>query len=186
MLHTVKTESLEQILARIQERFPKDKAAQIATFASEYYRWIAPEDLTERSPYDLYGAVIAHWELSQRRGLRECKVRVYTPQYEEHGWQSPHTVIEITTDDMPFLVDSLSMEINRHGYTIHFIIITPIISVRRDEQGQLLEVFSSDANPDGTITEAHLHIEVDQRLEPAVQDELQQNLVRVLEQVRTV
>ena len=186
MLHTtVKTESLEQVLARIQERFPKDKVAQIATFASEYYRWIAPEDLTERSPSNLYGAVIAHWKLIQRRGSRESKVHVYAPQYEEHGWQSPHTVIEIATNDMPFLVDSLSMEINRHGYTIHCI-IAPIISVRRDEQGQLLEVFSSDANAEGTNTELHLHIEIDQQLEPALQDELQQNLVRVLEQVRTV
>src|SRR2546421_9263557 len=122
MLHTVKAESLEQVLAYIWERCPQDKAAQIATFASEYYRWVAPEDLSERSPLDLYGAVIAHWKLSQQRGPRECKVQVYTPQYKEHGWQSPYTVIEITTNDMPFLLDSLSMEINPQGYTIHFII----------------------------------------------------------------
>jgi glutamate dehydrogenase len=185
MLHTVKTEILEQLLARIQESFPKDKMAQITTFASEFYRWIAPEDLTKRSPYNLYGAVIAHWKLIQQRKSRECKVHVYTPQYEEHGWQSPHTVIEIATNDMPFLLDSLSMEINRHGYTIHFISAS-IISVRRDEQGQLLEVFSSNANVEGTITESHSHIEIDQQLEPAIQDELRQNLVRVLEQVRTV
>jgi glutamate dehydrogenase len=185
MLDTVKANVLEQLLAYIQNHFPQGRAAQISAFASEYYRWIAPEDLSERGPGDLYGAMIAHWKLSQHRGAQECKARVYTPRSEEHGWQSPHTVIEITTNDMPFLVDSLSMEISRQGYTIHFI-IAPIISIRRDAQGQLLEVFSADANSEGTIPEAYLHIEVDQQREPARQEELRQGLVRVLEQVRIV
>src|SRR5437588_4531221 len=80
---------------------------------------------------------MAHWNLAQHRAPHECKVHVYTPQVEEHGWQSPHTVIEIITDDMPFLVDSTSMEVTRHGYAIH-LILSPIINVPRDAQGQLL------------------------------------------------
>ena len=184
-LHDTKTEFLEQVLAHVRERLPQDKAAHIATFASEYYRLIAPEDLIERSPLDLYGAVMAHWNLSQHRALQECKVHVYTPQVEAHGWQSPHTIIEIITDDMPFLVDSVSMEVTRHGYAIH-LILAPIMYVRRDAQGQLLEVLPPDAAPGDTITEALLHVEVDQQREPAVLDELRQDLVRVLGQVRAV
>ena len=42
-------------------------------------------------------------------------MRVYNPQFEEHGWQSTHTAVEIVTDDMPFLIDSVSMELNRAG-----------------------------------------------------------------------
>jgi ABC-type polar amino acid transport system ATPase subunit len=44
-----------------------------------------------------------------------ARVRVFNPSIEEHGWQSTHTIIEIVNDDMPFLVDSVAMEINRHG-----------------------------------------------------------------------
>ncbi len=185
IFNEAKTEFLEQVLAHVRDRLPQGKAAHIAAFASEYYRWIAPEDLIERSPLDLYGAAIAHWNLVQHRAPQECKVHVYTPQLEEHGWQSPHTVIEVITDDMPFLVDSVSMEVTRHGYAIH-LILAPIINVRRDAQGQLLEVLPPEAAPGDAITEALLHFEVDQQREPAVLDELRQDLVRVLGQVRAV
>jgi glutamate dehydrogenase len=85
MLQDAKTESIEQVLAYVRDRLPQDKATQVATFISEYYRWAAPEDLIDRSPLDLYGAAIAHWNLAQHRAPQECKVHVYTPQVEEHG-----------------------------------------------------------------------------------------------------
>jgi glutamate dehydrogenase len=185
MLHDTKTEFLEQVLAHVRERQRESKAAHIVAFTSEYYRWIPPEDLIERSPLDLYGAAMAHWNLAQRRAPQEWKVRVYTPQIEEHGWQSPHTIIEIITDDMPFLVDSVSMEVTRHGCAIH-LLLAPIMYVRRDTQGQLLEVFPPDAAPGDAITEALLHVEVDQLGETTVLDELRRDLVRVIGQVRAV
>ena len=55
---------------------------------------------------------------------------------EEHGWQSPHTVVEVVTDDMAFLVDSLSMGLNRTGLTI-FLTIHPVVGVVRDKRGTL-------------------------------------------------
>ena len=69
----------------------------------------------------------------------EPKLRVFNPMVEEHGWHSPHTVVQIVNDDMPFLVDSLQMEVQRHGLTLHFI-AHPIVTVRRDAQGQRLEL----------------------------------------------
>ena len=49
-------------------------------------------------------------------------MRVFNPTIEEHGWQSTHTIVEIVNDDMPFLVDSVTMEVNRHGLTLHLIV----------------------------------------------------------------
>ena len=59
------------------------------------------------------------------------RVRAFNPTLEEHGWQSTHTIVEIVNDDMPFLVDSVAMEANRHGLTLH-LIIHPILPVERD------------------------------------------------------
>jgi glutamate dehydrogenase len=187
MLHDAKAESIEQVLAYVRDRLPYDQAVHVSTFVSEYYRWTTPEDLFERSPRDLYGAAMAHWTLAQQRARRECKVRVYTPQIDEHGWQSPHTVIQVISDDMPFLVDSLSMEINYHRYTIHFT-VHPVIRVRRSSQGQLLEVLSSDASPEAedVLAEAFIHVEVDQQLEPAALETLRQGVSRVLKEVQAV
>ena len=46
------------------------------------------------------------------------KVRVYNPEFEQHGWRTGHTVVEVVTDDMPFLVDSTTMELSGHGPTV--------------------------------------------------------------------
>jgi glutamate dehydrogenase len=76
---------------------------------------------------------------------------------------------------MPFLVDSISMEISRHGRAIH-LVIRPIMRVRRDAEGRLLEV--GDGNPESLI-----HVELD-RLDPQAADELRSDLQRVLRDVR--
>ncbi len=36
-------------------------------------------------------------------------VRVFNPTLKSHGYESPHTLLQIVNDDMPFLVDSVSM-----------------------------------------------------------------------------
>ncbi len=61
-------------------------------------------------------------------------MRVFNPRLDENGWESAHTVVEIVGDDMPFLVDSVTMEINRQGLTLH-LIIHPVMRGRARRQG---------------------------------------------------
>ena len=61
-------------------------------------------------------------------------MRVYSPDFEEHGFGSPHTVVDIVTDDMPFVVDSVTTEVIRHGLGLH-LTVHPVVAVRRDEGG---------------------------------------------------
>jgi len=77
-------------------------------------------------------------------------------------------------DDMPFLVDSISMEINRHGSGIH-LMIRPIVQVRRDADGNLEELVEAGGIPESTI-----HVEVDRQTDPQALSELYDDLVRVL------
>ena len=58
------------------------------------------------------------------------QLKVYNPDRERDGWSSPHTVLEIVSDDMPFIVDSVTMELAREGYTID-LVIHPVVRVRR-------------------------------------------------------
>ena len=75
------------------------------------------DDLSGHSPRDLCGAALSEWSLLQQRGTGEIKVHVYNPDPERDGWDSPHTIVEIVTDDMPFLVDSVTMELAREGHS---------------------------------------------------------------------
>src|SRR5690349_8304606 len=125
-LEDAKAELIERAAAIAHDRLSGDDAASLSTFIQQYYAQVAPEDLIEIDVYDLYGAAVAHRNLARDRPPGTALVRVYTPQFAEHGWQSTHTVVEIVTDDMPFLVDSVRMELLRQGLSIH-LTVHPVI-----------------------------------------------------------
>ncbi len=177
-----KDELLDRVVDRVREQMPEDRAALAEEFARQYFAWIPREDLEGRSPIDLYGAAMSHFGFAYQRSPGEAKVRVYNPQFEEHGWQSTHTALEVVTDDMPFLVDSTRMEVNTRGYSIH-LMLHPIMKVRRDDGGRLVEVLPAEAEEDGAVSESVIHVEVDRQTEPEVLDELRARTERVLSQV---
>ncbi len=168
---------LEAAVARARVQAAAD-ADDVERWVRAYYAHVAPEDLADRSDADLAGAAVAHWGLAQTRQPREIKVRVYNPTAEEDGWESPHTVVEFVNDDMPFLVDSISMEITRHGSGIH-LLIRPIVRVVRDGDGRLEEVVD-----EGGMAESTIHVEIDRQTDPQVLAELRADLVRVLRDVQ--
>jgi glutamate dehydrogenase len=179
----VKNELLDKVVDRIREQMPPDQAPQVEEFARQYYGWIDEEDLEDRSPIDVYGAAVSHWGFAGQRGPGERKIRVYNPQFEEHGWQSTHTVVEMVNDDMPFLVDSTRTEINRQGYAIH-LMIHPVMKVRRDDEGRLLEVLPPDAEDEDALSESVIHVEVDRQTEPEVLEGLKRCIEKVLADVQ--
>src|SRR5215207_1974134 len=179
----VKDELLDKVVARIREQMSEDQVPQVEEFARQYYGWVDAADLEDRSPIDAYGAALSHWSFAGRREPGEWNIRVYNPHFEEHGWQSTHTVIEMVNDDMPFLVDSTRMEINRQGYAIHMI-LHPVMNVRRDEEGRLLEVLPPDADEEDVISESVIHVEVDRQTEPFVLEDLKQAIAKTLADVK--
>src|SRR5688500_2299772 len=94
---------IESVTERVRERMPAQEAPQVEEFVRQYY-WRAPAvELLERDALDSYGAALAHWGFARRRRPGTTTVRVYNPTFEQHGWQSPHTAVQIVCDDMPFL-----------------------------------------------------------------------------------
>src|SRR5690606_35443982 len=122
----------------------------------------------------------SQWHFIARRTAGSV-VRVFNPRLDEHGWESAHTVIEIVGDDMPFLVDSVTMEINRQGLTLH-LIIHPVLRVVRDDGGQLLRL--AESGDDEARRESVMHLEVDRRTDPADIKALREGLEHVLADVR--
>jgi len=179
----VKDELLDKVSDRIREQMTEDQAPLVEEFTRQYYGWVDAEDLEDRSPIDAYGAALSHWSFAGRREPGEWKIRVYNPQFEEHGWQSTHTVVEMVNDDMPFLVDSTRMEINSQGYAIHMI-LHPVMKVRRDEEGQLIDVLPPDADEEDAIAESVIHVEVDRQTEPEVLEDLRGSIEKTLADVK--
>ena len=179
----VKDELLDKVVARIKDQMAEDQAPEVEEFARQYYGWVDADDLEERSPIDAYGAAVSHWGFAGRREPGEWKVRIYNPLFEEHGWQSTHTVIEMVNDDMPFLVDSARMEINHQGYAIHMI-LHPVMKVRRDAEGRLTDILPPDSDEEDAISESMIHVEVDRQTEPPVLEDLKRCIEKTLADVR--
>ena len=165
---------LESAVARVRERLEGDQADDVERFVRAYYANAAPDDLAGRTDLDLYGAAMAHWRLARLRRPGELKVHVYNPNVEEHGWQSPYTVVETVIADMPFLVDSVTMEVTRHGSAMH-LVARPIMRLRRDEEGRLLEVDGEGGKPESLI-----HVEIDRITDVDALERLRADLARVL------
>ncbi|MFE2219071.1 NAD-glutamate dehydrogenase [Streptomyces canus] len=158
----------------------------VLAFLQRYYLHTAPEDLTGRDPVDIYGAALSHFRLGETRPQGTANVRVHTPTVEENGWTCTHTVVEVVTDDMPFLVDSVTNELTRQGRGIH-VVIHPQVVVRRDLTGKLIEVLTvphvGDL-PHDAHTESWIHVEIDRETDRGDLKQITADLLRVLSDVR--
>src|SRR5262245_53024349 len=113
---------LDEAKAELLDRAARSTGAVDAddvTFLHRYYRRVSAEDLVGRDPVDVAGAAYSHRELAGTRPQGSARVRVFTPTVDEHGWSSGHTVVEVVTDDMPFLVDSVAAELGQENRAIH-------------------------------------------------------------------
>ena len=136
----------------------------LAALLPAYYRHVDTEDLGARSDLDVYGAYASHHHLALERTPGQAKVRVFTPTVAEHGWSAAgHSVVEVVVDDMPFLVDSLTMELGRLVHDVR-LVVHPTFDVRRDDAGRLESVepvtSGSVTAPDGAVRESWMHIEI--------------------------
>ena len=135
-LETRKIALLEKAAAFAHETLDATQQAMAERFVDEFYEHVPPADIAERSPRDLWGAALSLWRFAERRSPGRAKIRVHNPEPVSDGWSSPHTIVEIVNDDMPFLVDSISLAINASGRVVH-LVIHPILTVTRDPTGRL-------------------------------------------------
>ncbi|MGW0504216.1 NAD-glutamate dehydrogenase [Micromonospora sp. NPDC003241] len=152
-----------------------------ATLVGRFWRFAPDEELIGFTAEEMLDAARAHRQLAEQRVPGELKLRIHSPDAEQH-----HSVVEIVTDDMPFLVDSVTALLNSHHLDVH-LLVHPLVVVRREPLGRLVEV-AADVEPDdaidGDLVESWMRIEIDPVRDPEVRDKLRRELQRVLTDVR--
>ncbi|HEV8624800.1 MAG TPA: NAD-glutamate dehydrogenase domain-containing protein, partial [Acidimicrobiia bacterium] len=159
-LQEARNSLLERATAYVRSRIHGAQAQAAENFVRTYWERVPAEDLLGRDPVDLAGAALAHLHLAERRPTGTARVRVYTPTFDDHGWASTHSVVEVVVDDMPFLLDSISIELVRQGCGLH-LVVHPVI--------------------DG---ESFIHVEIDRQPAGERLEALRAGLVAVLDDVR--
>src|SRR3990167_9331935 len=165
------TQALHNIIHSVQGHLKiqasRKEAGLLMKLAERYFSNCAVEDLAERTIDDLCGILSSHWQFTRERKAGEAKIRIFNPTKKEDGWETTHTVIQITYDDMPFLVDTTRMVINHHGCEIHFIIHFGGLNVKRDQIGVVTDISSSGVHDQTVSAEALIYIEIDRIVDDA-------------------
>jgi glutamate dehydrogenase len=178
----LESELIEAVVDRVRDRLPEAQAALAESFVRQYYHWVPGSDLAGRGEDDLYAAAIAHWELAQVRQPHEANVRVYNSASDRDSELAPRTLIDLVSDDMPFIVDSVTMELSRQGRSID-LVIHPVIRVRRDVEGRITDVLEPGDPATDAQAESILHAEVAQEHDPGRRSELAERMQHVLDEV---
>jgi glutamate dehydrogenase len=159
------------------DRRPTDSLLQ--SFLGVYYRDIPSDDVDSRRLNAAYAAAVANLELGRVRRPGETLVEVLSPELERDGWETERTILMFVTDDVPFLVDTVRMVLDRHRLGIH-LLVHPMLSVRRNDRHELTDV---DA-PDGRV-EAWTLVELD-RCPSLVRGQLEADVRAAIDDVHSV
>ena len=87
---------VDEVLELVGKRLAGPQREVLERFVARYFRQVDPEDLEERSPDDLYGAALSHWNFARRREAGQARVRVFNPSSGD-GWQRIVAVLNAVT-----------------------------------------------------------------------------------------
>ena len=85
-------------------------------------------------------------------------------------------MVEANVEDMPFLIDSVTEELRRHGLAVRNV-MHPVIGVERDGNGRLAAVVPARG---ALHRESVMHFEVDRRMPEAELEQLTSDVIRVI------
>ncbi|CAJ0557578.1 unnamed protein product, partial [Mesorhabditis spiculigera] len=162
-----------------------DEINQIVQFADQFYSFAALEELKERRISDLAGATISSWRMLMQHDAKTQAVRAYNPDFERHGWQSPHTVVEMVCPQTPFLINSIRMELNNRGYNIHTL-QTAVFCLELDKTGKAVGLSTQPSDVCGSSKTVVAFFEIDRCSSSSELRLIEAALVEVLEEVRLV
>ncbi|MCP2040949.1 glutamate dehydrogenase [Neisseria sp. HSC-16F19] len=128
---------IDSLIAQLQQLAEsQNQPAEFVRFLQYYYEDADARDLQSHPLAELVAAALSHYRFAtepRRRG----QARLRTLQHDAQAAFAPNrTVIEIVADDMPFLIDSLILNVNARHATLSWI-VHPVITAQRDDNGTL-------------------------------------------------
>ncbi len=173
---------LSVLIDLIKEKHKKIEASVIDVFIEKYFESVTHHEFTEKSIEEVYGATLSSWEFMQKRQQNRIKIEVFNPDLAKDGWQSTHTVIQILAPDMPFLIDTVRMEINRRHMSVHTAQASTICTIR-SEVGKLDKQAFMNSHIENGVNEALLYLEIDKHSDNEILQDIQNKLFSVLSEL---
>ena len=149
------TALLDPVFDAIRKRAGKTRQDDASAFASAFYQRMNEDELPMHGADGWAALANDFLDFARSRKPGAPIVRLFNPTLAKHGWESPHTVLQIVNDDMPFLVDSVTMALAERGVGVH-VLGHPVVKITRDRSGKLTAVGAG-------AVESMMHLEIDRQ-----------------------
>lgn len=108
----------------------------LESFISHFFGKLPAPDIDRLEPEQSAKLAEFSYDLLQNRKPGEPKIEILSPDQTEKKLGKMGTALFLINDDKPFLVDSLTAELVRQGFTIYEN-VHPILRLTRDAKGKL-------------------------------------------------
>lgn len=156
-----------------------DLPEHFADFLAVYYAGFADEDHETHDLRSLITDALRHYELGAQRRAGELRLRI-TPAAA--GGTGARTIVETVNDDMPHLVDTLTLTVRAHRLSVRTT-VHPVLRVKRDAAGRLRGFAEEGAD---VPPESWIRLETDPVTDPERIARLEEDLRRNLADVRRI
>ncbi|HUA81121.1 MAG TPA: NAD-glutamate dehydrogenase domain-containing protein, partial [Dyella sp.] len=151
--------------------FPTKRLDEAQFFISAFFARIASTDVDLHTPAEWAAVVAGLFDFMQQRQSGRTSVRV------TDAGHAARSAVEIVTDDMPFLVDTVTMVLS--DYSAIHAVLHPVVKIARDPNGQLQSIGDDQGKP-----ESVMHFEVDNIQDEATRTQVTSRIADALEDVR--
>jgi glutamate dehydrogenase len=145
------------------------------TFCRVFFERVAASDVDLHTVGQWAGLIANLLEFMQQRDAGQTCVRIVSPDDAPAG----RSLLQVLTDDMPFLVDTVSMMVATN-LQIHAV-IHPVLTIARDASGSLQRI--DDAEVKG-VAESVMHFEIDRVADDGELQQLKDKVQAALDDVR--
>ena len=176
--HVVKTKTTKSTARKAS--VPNSPLPAPQAFTEGLFANLLPEDVASLSPALRQDMAASLWQLARKREHGVVNLRFFNLNEEYETIDFDRAILNIVGDDMPFLVESVTNELQRRGLTVH-LTAHPVHFVRRDAEGCLI-----DLDGHGSKAESFIHMHCNRIADTDMRLEIEASLRTVLADVRNV
>ena len=165
---------------RLLDALDQPRTGPLAEFVRHYVRRLPPDDLDAAAIDRLAAQVASLYGFLSTRQAGTLAVRVEPPP--AGSGEVGGTSVDVSVEDAPFLVDTVTAELQAHGLEVRHV-VHPVIGVERDGEGRVIQVTPARG---ARRRESVMHFEVDRVLDEESAAQLEAALRNVLGELQLV
>ena len=172
------SDAFDALIKQARDLFPENAPSGLIQMLEVMCERISEKDLEFFDANIMMHMAQSHWDMAKCRKKGEPELKIYCPDMDKGDCRK--TVIDIVSDDVAFLVDSVAAEINKHNHLIG-ILVHPVLYTKYNDKAELLDI--SPVSGEDYFRQAHIHVQINETLSEKSIKKLEEGFLKVLDDV---